>query len=291
MSIKWKTLPASKLDSLIRAGKRVFVLNTSSLPSGDKGMIVVNFYEGTRREFFKMPPTFIPMAISDSIPTKKLGESRDFKECLLKGMLTLVDPDQAEHYLESDEAVSEYENLVLAEHSVKAKRQELESQVMKRAKVVHQASEGAGPMDVQDTSAVDTISNRVRALVEAMISGTKTSEEVVIELRRHQTALTAIDLSYVLGNSSDPKLSKWTEKAIKDLASKPAAGVKPVGKKKKDDLGPDADFSFDDDDDGMSAAEKAADDAARAKAMASQDLEGRGSGGATKAIDEILKGR
>lgn len=290
--MKWRTLPASKLEGLIKAGKRIFVLNTSSLPSGDKGMIVVNFYDGTRREFFKMPPTFIPMAISDSIPAKKLGESRDFKECLLKGMLTLVDPDQAESYLESDEAQNEYENLVLADHSVKAKRQELETQIMKRSKVVHQTSESAGPMDVQDVSAIDTISNRVRALVESMISGTKAAEEVVIELRRHQTALTAVDLSYVLGNSTDSRLSKWTEKAIKDLASKPSAAVKPVAKKaKKEALGADADFSFDDEGDDLSAEEKAADDAARARAMASQDLEGRGSGGATKAIDEILKGR
>lgn len=291
--MKWKTLPASKLDTLIKAGKRIFVLNTSSLPSGDKGMIVVNFYEGTRREYFKMPPTFIPMAISDSIPSKKLGESKDFKECLIKGMLTLVDPDQAEAYLDSDEARSEFDNLVLSEHSTRAKRQELETQVMKRARVVHQTSQSAGPMDVQDTSAVDTISNKVRALVEEMISGTKQAPEVVIELRRHQSALTAVDLSYVLGNSTDERLSKWTEKAIKDLASSPGkqvtTSVKPLAKKRKDDLGDDADFSFDSDDSDLTPEEKAADSAARARAVASQDLEGKGN--STKAIDDLLKSR
>jgi hypothetical protein len=291
--MKWKTLAPNKLDTLIRSQKRIFVLNTSVLPSGDKGMIVVNFYDGTRREFFKMPPTFIPMAISDTIPAARLADSSDFKNCLIKGMLTLVDPDQAEDYLETEDAQVEFENLVLSEHSSKAKGQDLEQKIMKRAKVVHHQSDSMGPMDEeQDVSSVDTVSNKVRALVEGMISGTKEPGQVIVELRRHQTALTAVDLSYVLGNSTDGSLTKWCEKAIGELAKagttsggkvRPVNTVTAAKKAKKDS----ADFSFDDDDSDLTPEEKAADAAARARALASQDLAGEGT--YKKQIDNMLK--
>jgi len=210
--MRLKTLAPSHLDRLVRENKPVYIINTSSLPSGDKGMIIVNFFDGTRREFFKMPPTFIPMAITDSIPPKQLVESKDFRQSLLKGMLTLIEPVSAEAFLASPEAQDEYEALVLAEHSAAGQHLNINRSVGQRARVAHHSGEGNGP--IQDISAVDTVSNKVRGLIESLFAATLTPKEVLTQLRRHQSALQAVDFSYIVANTTNPDIKKWAKSCV-----------------------------------------------------------------------------
>ena len=253
-----KTLTVSHLDRLVKENKTVYVLNTSALPSGDKGMVIVNFFDGNRREFFKMPPTFIPMAITDSIPARQLIDSKDFKQCLLKGMLTLVEPTSAEAFLATPEAQDEYESLVLSEHSAAAQHLNVNKMVSQRTKVAHNSGEGgSGPM--QDISAVDTVSNKVRGLIESMVAETLTTKEVLTQLRRHQSALQAVDFSYVVANTTDPELKKWAKVGLSKASAdeeeyddeeeeekpkfKKAKEPKLAAKKKSEDYGSDV-FDF-----------------------------------------------
>ena len=209
---KLRTLAPSQLERLIKEGKPVYVMNTSSLPSGDKGMVIVNFYDGTRREFFKMPPTFIPMAVTDSIPPQNLMNSKDFRQCLIKGMLTLIDPQSAEAYLATPEAQDEYDSLVLSEISAKAQKVDINKTVSQRTRVAHTNNQSHGP--IQDISAVDTVSNKVRGLVESMLAGSITDRESLIQLRRHQSALTSVDFSYVLANTTNVEIRKWAKSGL-----------------------------------------------------------------------------
>lgn len=297
--MKLKTLPPSALDSLIQGSKAIYVLNTSALPSGDKGMIVVNFYDGTRREYFKMPPTYIPMSISDAIPKNKLADSRDFKQCLLRGMLTLVDADSAEDFLASEEAQAEYNALVLSEHSSAARNVNVEREVVKRTSISHQSNEAAGP---QDVGAVDTVSNKIRGLVESMISGTMTARECLQTLKRHQSALTAVDLSFVAANSSNSELTQWAKATLSQVvaenptpvalaktpkAKKSTAHVEPLSKKKMEKEA--ASFDFGSDDVEMTPEEKAADAKLRAAAMNQQAV--TGDSALEREIDALLGGK
>lgn len=287
--MKWKIMPPGKLDSLINAGKPVYVLNSSVLPSGDKGTIVINFYDGTRRDFLKIPPTFIPIAASDVIPPKRLGESRDFKQSLVKGMLTLVDPEQAMDYLETKEAREEYENLMLSEHSSRARSITTEAEVAKRTRVSHQSNASAGPRD--ETGPGDTVSNRVRGFMESLTSKTMTAQEVLVNLRRHQTALSDGDLSYVIANAEDRELRQWATKALAEQAGgTPAVAAKPAKKatakaepKKKDD---DSSFDFEKP---LSAEEQRAETEAMSRAASQQALHGESK--VDEEIDRLLGGR
>jgi len=214
--MKLKTLAPSHLDRLVRENKPVYIINTSVLPSGDKGMIIVNFFDGTRREFFKMPPTFIPMAITDSIPSRQLIDSKDFKQSLLKGMLTLVEPTSAESFLATAEAQDEYEALVLAEHSAAAQHINVNKTVSQRARIAHSSGDSSGPM--QDISAVDTVSNKVRGLIESLVADTLSAKDVLTQLRRHQSALQAVDFSYVIANTTNPDIKKWAKTCLSKAA-------------------------------------------------------------------------
>jgi len=280
--MKLKTLPPSHLDRLINSNQPVYVLNTSALSTGDKGMIVVNFFDGNRREFFKMPPTFIPMAVSDAIPSSKLRDSRDFKQCLLKGMLTLVDPATAENYLASPEAQDEYESLVLSEHSAQYNNIDVEKEVSRRTRVAHQSGGSEGP--IQEVGAIDTISNKVRGIVESLVSKSLSSKEALTQLRRHQSALKAVDFSYVAENTTDAGLTKWAKKALTQSMDddldyeepvKARAKRKPAKKKAKAKSADENEFSFDSADEEMSPEELAADAAARARAFETQATEGQ----------------
>ena len=289
---KLKTLPPSHLDRLINAGKPIYVLNTSALSTGDKGMIVVNFFDGTRRDFFKMPPTFIPMAVSDAIPAAKLKESRDFKQCLLKGMLTLVEPSSAEDYLATGDAQDEYESLVLSEHSAQFNNIDVEKEVSRRTRVAHQTGTGSGP--IQDVSAVDTISNKVRGVVESMVSGTLSSKEALTQLRRHQSALKSVDFSYVVENSTDRELTQWAKKAlvkasqvdVEEFEEKPRKKRVSKPRKKAVSKSDASSFDFGSADDVMTPEERAADERARAEAFATQATQGQSK---INEIDQIMK--
>jgi len=292
--IRWTTYPAGKLQELIDAKRPIYVLNTSSLGSGDKGTIIVNFFDGTRKEFFKMPPTFIPMAISHVISPPKLADSRDFKECLRSGMLTLLDPDQAAEYLETPEAKEEYENLVLSEHSMKSKSLKVEQGVTRRSQVAHTSNEMVGPQ--QDVSQTDTVSNKVRGLVESMISQTITPKDCLTSLKRHQTALNATDLSYVIQNSLDGNLTNWAREALNVVASN--GGVKqtlveqPANTRTETSTAPVGDldaFDFTGGADKMTAEEQALDAQAKAQAQSDQSLHGESK--VTQAIDNMLAGK
>ena len=292
--MRLKTLPPNDLDRLINAGQSVYVLNTSALSTGDKGMIVVNFFDGTRRDFFKMPPTFIPMCVSDAIPSSRLRESRDFKQCLLKGMLTLVDPLSAENYLSTAEAQDEYESLVLSEHSASFNNIDVEREVSRRTRISHQTGAGQGP--IQDVSAVDTISNRVRGIVESMISGSMSGKDALTQLRRHQTALRSVDFSYVIENSNYQDLTKWARKALTRATQEEASvyddeeyEVKPKKKRaqkkkvKKETASFDLDGNFDSE---MTPEEQAADARARSQAFSTQATQGQSK---LNDINELLK--
>lgn len=291
--MKWKTLSPSHLNKLADAKKSIYVLNTSCLESGDKATIIININDGTRRDFFKMPPTFIPMAVTDVIPVSKLLDSRDFREALSKGMLTLIDPDQAEQYLTTSDAQQEYENLILSEHSTRAKRVSLETEVARRVQVAHQgANFGAGPS--QDVSAVDTVSNKVRGLIEDMISGNKTEHDVVLTLRRHQEALSAGDLSYVVAHATGEELRSYAQKTLAQAGTAQAGPVAPkvTPKAARAKAAPaqssDAAFDFSPaKGDEMTPEEQAADARARAEAVNNQALHGQSA--AASEIDRLLK--
>jgi len=259
-----KTLAPSMLEKLVRDQKPVYVVNTSRTPSGDKGVIVVNFFDGTRREYFKMPPTFIPMAISDVIPPKSLIGSRDFKQCLVKGMLTLVDSDQATRYLETKEAREEYDALVLSEMSSRSS-----THINMEGEAARRANRQGNPMGMDDgpqnTTDEATVASKVKGLVEEFLQEKKTAKALLQELKRQQSALSVADVTYVLANVKDPAVEKWGKEAVvtavKNVATKITVPV-------REDM---EDYGFDFDSDGDE------DPSARANAVAQQVLDGRSS--------------
>jgi hypothetical protein len=282
-----RTLAPGKLDSLIQRNLPVYVLNTSVLPSGDKGTIVVNFYDGQRREYFKMPPTFIPIAVTDAIPSKKLADSRDFRQCLLKGILTLVEPQDAEDFLSSPEAVHEYETLMLSEQSALASGAPVVSGSPVRVAQIQPDNGGAGP--VNEVGEASSVSPRVVGIIESLRSGEIEASAALTEIRRHREAMTTIEVAY-LKESGIPEIQAGVDELFANkpvLKEKPQSAKAPAPAKKIKATVPANPVIKEDDE--MSPEERAADEVARAKAMSQQALHGESKG--AEMIDKLLKGK
>jgi len=209
--MKWKTYEPRKLDEMIRANRSIFVLNTSLFDSGTRGTIIVNFIDGSRKRHFEVPDTFIPLCITDSIPADILLSSPDFKALLNKGVLTLVDSDQAEDFLKTDEAKEEYDAIVLSQHSAAMRGVSLESATKR---TFSQAA--ALTADIEETVTIDAVSPRVRAKVDELDAGVITAKQFLAECKRHGEGFSEVDLYYVKENVRDPETQKWVEAKLFD---------------------------------------------------------------------------
>lgn len=225
--MKWKTHEPNKLSAMIDAKRPVYVLNTSMFSGGTKGNIIINFVDGTRKRHFMVPDTFIPLCITDSIPADHLINSPDFLDLLRKKVITLVDSDQAEEYLKTEEAIEEYEAIVLSQHSSKARGVDLETATRRTF-----SSSAALTAEVEEAVTDVQISTRVRAKVDELTNNGITGKQFLQECKRHGEGFTEIDLYYIRDNVKDLEVQKWIAAKLFDKSGDLSESVTKAATKK-----------------------------------------------------------
>lgn len=210
--MKWKEHRPSELAALIKAGRPIYVLNTSNFGSG-RGHIIINFIDGTRKRHFEVPDTFIPLNITDSIPADQLTQSHDFLDLLKKQIITLVDGDQAAEFLASEEASEEYDALVLSRHSSRAHGVELEASVKRSF-----SSKIALTADMEEAMSDADVSPRVRAKVDELTAGAITAKEMLAECKRNGESFTEVDLHFIQSQVKDIAVGKWIDSRLMDIS-------------------------------------------------------------------------
>lgn len=208
---KWKTYAPNRLGELVKSGRAIYILNSSLMPTGTKGSIIINFIDGTRKKHFTVPDTFIPLCITDSIPADQLLSSSDFLALLNKRIITLVNSDQAESYLESEEANDEYEAIVLSQHSAQARGVSLESATKRTF-----SSAASLTMDVEEAITDADISPKVRAIVDDITNNGITGKQFLSECKRHGEGFSEVDLYHIKENVKDLDVQKWVEAKLFD---------------------------------------------------------------------------
>lgn len=249
--MQWKTIEPTRLNEMIQSNTPIYILNTSNYTNG-RMAIIISFIDGTRRRQFTVPPTFIPMCITDAIPHKEISNP-DFLDLLNKRIVTLVDTKQAQEYLRTPEAIEEFHAIVLSNHSQQAQGMNLETGVRKSF-----SSAAALTADVEEAASNLVISTKVRAFMDELSAGAITAKQALSECKRHFEAFTDLDLHYIRDNSKDLELAKWVEGKLVDKSSdikpntvkqpsalnramankKPNPTVKPLRSSKHDDDAP-----------------------------------------------------
>lgn len=210
--MKWKTIEPWRLQELVTSNSPIYVLNTSQFRSG-RGSIIISFIDGTRRRQFVVPPTFIPICITDAIPHAEISNP-DFLDLLNKRIVTIVDAKQAEEYLKTTEAREEYEAIVLSNHSHKAQGIDLESSVKKSF-----SSSLSLNTDVEEVVSDVPVTTKVRAFMDDLSAGVITAKEALAECKRHYSTFTELDLQYIKENTKDVNITKWVDNQFIDRST------------------------------------------------------------------------
>lgn len=271
--MQWKVIEPTRLNEMIQSNTPIYILNTSNYTNG-RMAIIISFIDGTRRRQFTVPPTFIPMCITDAIPHKEVSNP-DFLDLLNKRIITIVDTKQAQEYLKTQEAQEEFHAIILSEHSQKAQGVNLEMGVKKSFSSAAQLT-----AEVEEAVSDVQISTKVRAFMDDLAAGTITSKQALSECKRHGESFSDLDLHYIRENSKDLELAKWVEGKLidrsSDIGTKAPKAVKQQSALNRAMAGKKGLKSSRDDDDEPTTAEEQA-ELARGMAMAQsqQNTSGR----------------
>jgi len=226
----------SNLDvqELVRNNQPIYVKNCTGRYLESQGPYVLEIRDGNKRVAqIIIPATKYPFLVSGHVPAKLLAESTEFYAALSKGILELVDPDEARSIMSSTVA------------------QQVQEQALRKFQPVRR--EARAPMELTPTAPVDHSNRRppgadmgistvpdsqVPLVVAGTAEGDKATErinpsviQIVMDLQSDSSlyeekfldlagmeGLTDLDLGYLLSNCKNyPKILQF---AKSELASK-----------------------------------------------------------------------
>jgi hypothetical protein len=199
---------------LLNDGKKVFVKNTSR----PMGHIVLTFVTPNGRSVPRnIPRTFIPICLTDTLSPDVIKQSSDLRLFLTKGVIKLIDPDEATKELQSEEAQEELKRLNLSDFSSAAVATERVSKMSTQQTYVSAVN---NPNEPVEGVTVDPVNNRVKATLLQVEAKDLTEREAVAEFRIMRDELTNHDLTYIIAQSVDEgPLRRFAYQQLSEVAA------------------------------------------------------------------------
>ena len=204
-----------ELDALLNEGKKIFVKNTSR----PMGHIVLTFVTPNGRSIPRpIPRTFIPICLTDTLSPDVIKQSSDLRLFLNKGVIRLVDPDEATKELQSVEAKEELARLNLSDFSAAAEATERVAKMTDQQTYTPAVNNPNAPVE---GVVVDPVNNRVKATLLQVEAKDMTEREAVGEFRIMRDELTNHDLTYIISQSVDEgPLRRFAYQQLSEVAAK-----------------------------------------------------------------------
>jgi hypothetical protein len=196
---KIKALPTIRISQLDDKGiKEVWILNETgnknTAVTGPKGNIVLevkNRADGSPT-VVTIPPTWVPICLTDQVPKQMLVESPRFRAILSGGYIKLLDPKGVDEILKDPEVRAEIE-------SIRNRTADYYKETL--------------PESIQ---AEDTTSVVVLDILQREIEGSITESQAKDILNTREDELTEVDLEKLTKDSSLPKVKKWAADVLMD---------------------------------------------------------------------------
>lgn len=207
------------LDDLLENGEKVYVRN-NALKSHLLVIVQMKDRSGRNRAL-KVPPTKFPICVSTQFSKDMIRESSDLRDALAKGVLALVDPKQAEAELRDPEAKDELKSYAISVYADSAPNNAVRDS-MERLK--EKASPVVDSSDVLGHSTLpnDAITPRVQAMIASLLSKEKNSKDILIQLKRLKTTLSASDLTFIIGQCGhEAQVREFAESTLAELSASP----------------------------------------------------------------------
>jgi len=186
-----------ELDTLLNEGKKIFVKNTSR----PMGHIVLTFVTPNGKSIPRpIPRTFIPICLTDTLSPDVIRQSSDLRLFLNKGVIKLVDPEEATRLLQTEEAQEEMNRLNLSDFSAASVATERVLQLENQQTYTSAINNPNSPVE---GGVLDPVNNRVKATLLQVEAKDMTEREAVGEFRIMRDELTNHDLTYIISQSQD----------------------------------------------------------------------------------------
>ncbi len=208
------------LDTLLNEGKKIFVENTSR----PMGHIVLTFVNPNGSAVPRpIPRTFIPICLTDTLSPDVIRQSSDLRLFLSKGVIKLIDPEEATKALQSEDAQEELQRLNISDFSVSSSATEKVLQMEQQQTYVPAVNNPNAPVE---GVIPDPVNNRVKATLLQVEAKDMTEREAVSEFRIMQGEMTTHDLTYVISQSQDEgPLRRFAYQQLSESAAKIEADI------------------------------------------------------------------
>jgi hypothetical protein len=188
------TIRISQLDD--KNIKEVWVLNMTN-PKGEIALEVKNRADGSAT-LVSIPPTWVPVCLTDQVPKTMLVDSPKFRSIISGGHIKLLDPVGVTEILKDEEVAAEID-------AIRNKTADYYKETLPDA------------VRIEKTVSVVVLDMLIR---EA--DGSLTETEAKDILNNREDELSTDDLEHLIKNSSLPKVKKWAADTLADRTEEEA---------------------------------------------------------------------
>jgi hypothetical protein len=183
------------------------------------GHIVLTFVTPNGRSIPRpIPRTFIPICLTDTLSPDVVRQSSDLRLFLNKGVIRLIDPDEATKELQSEESQEELRRLNLSDFSAAAATTDRVSKMENQQTYVPEVNNPNAPIE---GVVIDPVNNRVKATLLQVEAKDMTEREAVAEFRIMRDELTNHDMTYIISQAVDEgPLRRFAYQQLSELAAK-----------------------------------------------------------------------
>jgi len=186
-----------------------------------RGQLAVNFpQQNGRVKVIKIPRTHLPIHLSLQLSWDTIMQSDDLRACLVKGVLEIVRPDEAEAELSSEGAIAETERMQLSEFSAKHTFMSKRVREMEHTNATR-VDPNSAPLE---PLGIDTnvIQPRILSLIEKLQNGDISIKAGLSELKTMEDELRETDCSYVITNGPGGQIRNYMQKILAQIRSRPS---------------------------------------------------------------------
>lgn len=207
------------LDELLDSNQKIYVKN-NALRS--HLLIIVQMKDKSgRNRALKIPPTQFPRCVSSEFSKEQIRESSDLRDAIAKGILVLLNPKEAEKELQHPDAQEELKSYGLSVYADSSPTNAVRDN-MQRLKDQSAPVVDAADVLADGTLPKDDVSPRVQALISSLTNKEKTSKDILVQLKRLKTTLTASDLTYIIREcEKETQVREFAEGSLAELSAAP----------------------------------------------------------------------
>ncbi len=208
------------LDTLLREQQPIFVANQTK----PKGILVINFPDGTYNVPVTLPKTGHPFNLSARVPADFLGRSLELRRFLSRGLVTLVNPKSALKLLEDPEVAEELKEAEERTYTHGRSSVKEEPEAIKKSKEVENAFKTL--MSRNDDSVVEASADeeeevplnlRAKVTVQRFLDKDLKVSEALSDLKAISTELSPADFQYIQSQVPTGRIGKWVRSKVEKL--------------------------------------------------------------------------